>query len=59
MKPSTKDQIAGAFHEMKGTVIEETGAVVANPDLTAEGQSEKIAGKVQQKIAQIERVVGS
>jgi uncharacterized protein YjbJ (UPF0337 family) len=56
MNHSTKDQITGALHEVKGTVIEEAGKVANNPDVAAEGKNEKIAGKVQQKIAQIERV---
>jgi len=30
--------------------------VVNNPDLEAEGSSEKIAGKIQKKAGQIERV---
>jgi uncharacterized protein YjbJ (UPF0337 family) len=29
-----------------------------NPDLEAEGQGEKIGGKVQKKIGQVEKVLG-
>ena len=29
-----------------------------NPELEAEGKDEKIAGKVQEKIGQVEKVVG-
>jgi uncharacterized protein YjbJ (UPF0337 family) len=56
MKPSTKDQIEGEFHEMKGKVKEKAGQVVNNPNTEAEGQSENLAGKVQTKVAQVEKV---
>ena len=59
MKLSTKDQMAGTFHELKGTVIEEAGAATNSPNLAGQGQAEKIAGKLQKKIGQIEEVVGS
>jgi uncharacterized protein YjbJ (UPF0337 family) len=56
MKPSTKDQIKGNLHEMKGKVKEKAGQVTNNPNLAAEGQAEKLAGKVQKKVGQIEKV---
>ncbi len=56
MKPSTTDQIQGTLHELKGTAKQKAGQVTNNPDLTAEGQGEKLAGKVQKKIGQIEKV---
>ena len=34
MKPSTKDEIKGTFHEVKGKVKEKAGQVTHNPDLT-------------------------
>jgi uncharacterized protein YjbJ (UPF0337 family) len=43
--------------EAKGTVKEKAGQVTNNPKLTDEGQSEKVAGKVQKKVGQIERVL--
>jgi len=57
MKPSTKDQIQGTFLEMKGKAKETVGQVTKNPKLAAEGQDEKLAGKVQKKVGQIERVL--
>jgi uncharacterized protein YjbJ (UPF0337 family) len=59
MKPSTKDQIEGTLHEMKGKAKQTVGQVTNNPNLTAEGQGEKIAGKVQKKVGQIEKVLES
>ena len=56
MKPSTKDQIAGKLHEVKGDVKEKAGQATNNPNLAAEGQDEKLGGKIQKKIGQIEKV---
>jgi uncharacterized protein YjbJ (UPF0337 family) len=58
MKSSTKDQAQGAFHQVKGTVKEIAGKLSDNPKLEDEGTGEKIAGKVQEKIGQIKKVVG-
>jgi uncharacterized protein YjbJ (UPF0337 family) len=57
MKQSTKDQVEGKLHELKGEVKEKVGKVTNNPDLTAKGQNEKLAGKVQKKVGQIEKVL--
>ena len=46
-----------AKHEFKGTVKEKVGQVTHNPNLTAEGQNEKLTGKVQKKVGQIEKVL--
>ena len=54
MKPSTKDEVAGKIHEVKGTVKEKVGKLTNNPNLEAEGKVEKVAGTVQKKIGQIE-----
>jgi uncharacterized protein YjbJ (UPF0337 family) len=56
MKPSTKDQITGQLHELKGKVKEKAGRITTNPNLEAEGQAEKLAGKIQEKVGQIEKV---
>jgi uncharacterized protein YjbJ (UPF0337 family) len=56
MKPSTKDQIKGELHELKGTVKQKVGQIANNPNLEAEGQSEKLAGKIQKKVGQIKKV---
>jgi len=58
MKSSTKDQIAGKFHEVKGAAKEIAGKLSDNPKLEGEGLGEKIAGKVQEKIGQINKVIG-
>jgi len=56
MKNSSKDQLEGAIHELKGTAKELAGKLTDNPALAAEGSDEKIAGKVQTKIGQIKKV---
>jgi uncharacterized protein YjbJ (UPF0337 family) len=56
MKPSTKDQVEGTLHEVKGRAKEAAGQVTRNPNLTKEGQAEKVAGKVQKKVGQIKKV---
>lgn len=58
MKSSTKNQAKGKFHNVKGTIKEIAGKVSLNSDLEAEGNNEKQAGKVQEKIGEIEKVVG-
>jgi uncharacterized protein YjbJ (UPF0337 family) len=57
MKPSTEDQIEGKFHELKGDVKEKAGQVTNNPNLETKGQTERLAGKVQKKVGQIEEVL--
>jgi uncharacterized protein YjbJ (UPF0337 family) len=56
MTQSTQDQAAGKLHELKGTVKEAAGRVANDPDLAAEGQTEKLAGTIQKKIGQIKQV---
>jgi uncharacterized protein YjbJ (UPF0337 family) len=58
MKPSTKDQVQGKLHELKGKTKEKAGQLTNNPSLAAEGQNETLAGKVQKKIGQVEKVLG-
>jgi uncharacterized protein YjbJ (UPF0337 family) len=56
MKDSTKDKVEGKAHEVKGAVKERVGRTTNNPDLESEGQAEKIGGKVQKKVGDIEKV---
>ena len=58
MKQSTKDAAKGTYHDVKGTVKETVGRATNNPDLEAEGQAEKIGGKIQKKIGQVKKVFG-
>lgn len=58
MKESTKDQVAGTLHQLKGKVKEVAGVVSDNPKLEGEGTGEKIAGQVQVKIGQFNKFIG-
>jgi uncharacterized protein YjbJ (UPF0337 family) len=56
MKDSTKDKLQGAVHEAKGAVKEKLGHATKNPSLEDEGTDEKVAGKVQKKVGDVEKV---
>jgi len=56
MKQSTKDKIQGTVHELKGKAKQTMGQITKKPNLAADGDSEKLAGKIQKKVGQIERV---
>jgi uncharacterized protein YjbJ (UPF0337 family) len=58
MKTSTRDQVEGKLHEVKGTIKEIAGKLSDNPKLEGEGTGEKIAGKVMSKIGQVKQVLG-
>jgi uncharacterized protein YjbJ (UPF0337 family) len=57
MRPSTKNEVAGKVHEVKGNMKEKVGRLTNDPDLEGEGTGEKIAGTVQKKIGQVQKVV--
>ena len=57
MRPSTTNEVKGKFHEVKGGIKEKAGKLTNDPDLEAEGQVEKVAGKIQKKIGQVGRVL--
>ena len=56
MKPSTENEIVGNVHEVKGTIREKVGQLTNDPDLEGEGLAEKVSGKIQKKIGQVEKV---
>jgi uncharacterized protein YjbJ (UPF0337 family) len=58
MKPSTKNQVEGELHEVKGKLKEQAGKLILDPKLEAEGKDEKHAGQLQQKIGQVEKLLG-
>ena len=58
MKSSTKDKIKGSARETKGKVKETAGKAVGNPNLRDRGTAEKVGGKVQRKIGDVEKVFG-
>jgi uncharacterized protein YjbJ (UPF0337 family) len=58
MTNSTKQQIEGDLHDAKGTAKEAEGKLIQDPDLEAEGRTEKVAGIVQKKLGQLEKLIG-
>lgn len=56
MDDSLKDQVKGKMHEVKGDLKEKAGRATNNPNLVEEGQDESLAGTVQKKVGQIEKV---
>ena len=57
MKSSTKNTAKGKIHLVKGKIKETIGKVVNDRDLELEGKMEKTKGKLQGKIATIEKVI--
>ncbi|MGC2766854.1 MAG: CsbD family protein [Candidatus Acidiferrum sp.] len=57
MTPSTQNEIEGKVHEVKGEIKETVGHLTNNPDLEDQGTVEKITGKIQKKIDQVEKVI--
>jgi uncharacterized protein YjbJ (UPF0337 family) len=59
MKTGTKDVVAGKIHEVKGAVKKTVGKLTNNPDLEADGRVEEVAGKVQNKIGHVKKILGT
>ncbi|MFZ0618714.1 MAG: CsbD family protein [Candidatus Acidiferrales bacterium] len=57
MSTGTKNEVAGAVHEVKGAMKQKVGKLTNDPDLEGQGLAEEIAGKVQKKIGQVQKVV--
>jgi uncharacterized protein YjbJ (UPF0337 family) len=57
IRRSTKNKREGAFRELKGQIKQKVGQLTSNPALEAKGLGEKISGKMQKKIGDLERVV--
>jgi uncharacterized protein YjbJ (UPF0337 family) len=57
MKSGTRDEAEGKWHQVKGKFKEIAGKFSKDSKLEAEGRNEKIAGKVQDKIGQVKKVV--
>jgi len=59
MKPSTRDELAGKLHELKGVVKHKAGELTKNPKLESDGMAEKKTGKVQNIIGKVEKAFGA
>ena len=54
-----KDQVNGRATEAKGDIKEAAGKLVGNERLTAEGQAEQAAGKVQSTVGDVKNNVSN
>ncbi|MCG6551893.1 MAG: CsbD family protein [Candidatus Magnetominusculus sp. LBB02] len=59
MNSSTKDKVQGKYHEVTGKIKEVAGKLTDNPSLEVKGQNEHEAGRVQTKVGEIKKVLGS
>ncbi|CAK8713802.1 MAG: Uncharacterized conserved protein YjbJ, UPF0337 family [Candidatus Electronema aureum] len=55
---SVKDRAEGQFHQVNGKIKEVVGNMFNNQELEAEGRKENLSGKVQDKVGQVEKVLG-
>jgi uncharacterized protein YjbJ (UPF0337 family) len=58
-KESTKDEVKGKAHEIKGKIKRKAGRALNDPNMEAEGEDEQVAGTIQKKVGQIKKVFGS
>jgi len=58
MKLSTEDKTTGKLHEVKGTIKQKVGVLTNDPNLEADGRVEKNAGKIQNIVGKVEKVLG-
>ena len=58
MLNSTKQEIEGKIHEVKGEAKRKVGELTNNVELEAEGLTEKVAGIVQKKLGELEELIG-
>jgi uncharacterized protein YjbJ (UPF0337 family) len=56
IRESTKDQAEGKAREMKGKIKKHVGRAMNRPDIANRGANEEVAGKVQRKVGEIEKV---
>ena len=53
-----KDEIKGKGKQIKGAVKDKIGEVINDPEMEAEGEAERTAGKVQESIGKARRKTG-
>jgi uncharacterized protein YjbJ (UPF0337 family) len=58
MKPSIEDKASGKIHEVKGAIKQKVGELINDPDMAADGEIEKNAGKLLHLVGKVEEAVG-
>jgi uncharacterized protein YjbJ (UPF0337 family) len=59
MKSSTHDKVEGAAKNAAGRVKEVTGKALGNQNLQAEGKTEQVVGRIQEKIGELRKLLGN
>jgi uncharacterized protein YjbJ (UPF0337 family) len=57
MTESTRNEVEGKIHEVKGTIKQKVAKITDNPKLNIEGTTENLAGHLQEKLGQVQKVV--
>jgi uncharacterized protein YjbJ (UPF0337 family) len=55
MKQSTKDQIEGTAHEIKGSLNEKIGELFNDPKRKLEGEAEQLLGHAQREASELKK----
>jgi uncharacterized protein YjbJ (UPF0337 family) len=53
-----KEEIKGKGKQIKGTIKDKVGEMINDPEMEAEGESERLAGKVQENVGKARRKTG-
>ena len=56
MKHSTRNKTRGSAREWKGKMKQDMGRMTHHPDMEERGAGEKMSGKVQRKVGEIQQV---
>lgn len=50
-----ENEVKGKAEQAKGAIKDKAGEIVGNPDLEAEGEAERVAGKTRETVGKVER----
>ena len=53
-----KEEIKGKGKQIKGAVKDKVGEMINDPEMEAEGEAERVAGKVQENVGKVRRKTG-
>ncbi len=58
LRPSTRESVKGTVHEVNGNIKEIAGKITKNPKLEDAGKREKMLGKGQKIVINVEKPLG-
>jgi uncharacterized protein YjbJ (UPF0337 family) len=50
-----EDEVKGKAEQAKGAIKDKAGELVGSPELEAEGEAERVAGKARETVGKVER----